>query len=120
MALSNAELLERLRADLDTQERAGAVVYYAEQPIAAGTVIVGPDHEKIKADRPSFLVFADDEPRANFSHACRYLFYDAETAVLHREVQANFPPTSAKEPIELIPFHQPVAFIDNPIMFRPW
>jgi hypothetical protein len=32
---------------------------------------IGPEFQKIQAPATSVMVFADDEPRANFGHACR-------------------------------------------------
>lgn len=115
---------ERVRAsafdELSWSQRLGTNLSISGRVVEKGEV-VGPPHHKIAAARPSFLVFADDEPRANFSHACRYQFYDAKTGELHREVAASFPPiASAEDPLELIPFHQPVAFIEEPIVFRPY
>jgi hypothetical protein len=114
---------ERVRAnafdELSWSQRLGTNLSLADRVIERGQ-IVGPPHQKIKADRASILVFADDDPQANFSHPCRYLFYDAKTAKFHREVPASFPPiASAREPLELIPFHEPVAFLKDPIVFRP-
>jgi hypothetical protein len=106
-------------AQLSWSQRKSTNLSIAHRVIEKGET-VGPEHQKIQAERASLLVFADDDPHANFTHPCRYLFYDAETAAFDREVPATFPPTTAKDPIELLPFHQPVPFIDNPIIFRPW
>jgi hypothetical protein len=82
---------------------------------------IGPEFQKIVAQRPSILVFADDDPHANFGHACRYLLYDAKTGDLHREAPARFPPiANATQPKTLRVFHEPVQFLANPIHFRPW
>lgn len=105
--------------ELSWSQRNGTNLSLAHRVIEKGEV-VGPEHQKISPDQPSLLVFADDDPHANYSHPCRYLFYDAETGKFDREVAASFPPTSANNAIELVPFHQPVAFIDEPIIFRPW
>jgi hypothetical protein len=115
---------DKVRADvfdeLSYSQRLGSNLSIAHRVLEKGET-VGPAHQKIKADKASILVFADDDPHANFSHACRYLFYDAETGDFHREVAAQFPPVvSAEKPLELIPFHQGKPFIDNPIVFRPW
>src|SRR6266487_3352006 len=105
--------------ELSWSQRKGTNLSISHRVIERGET-VGPEHQKIKAERASLLVFADDDPHANFTHPCRYLFYDAETAEFDREVPATFPPIPAKDPIELLPFHQPVAFVDQPIIFRPW
>jgi hypothetical protein len=105
--------------ELSWSQRLGTNLSLAHRVIEKGET-VGAEHQRIKADRPSYLVFADDDPHANFSHPCRYLFYDAKTGDFDREVPASLPPTTAKDPVELVPFHQPVAFVEAPIIFRPW
>lgn len=80
---------------------------------------IGPEFQKIVAQRPSILVFADDDPRANFGHDCRYLLYDAKTGDFHREVAARFPPVAdAERPKTLQPFHEPMQFVAMPIRFH--
>jgi hypothetical protein len=80
---------------------------------------IGPAFQKISVRRPSILVFADDEPRANFGHDCRYLLYDAETGSFQREVQARFPPIAdAEQPKTLTAFHEPIQFIAAEKLFR--
>jgi hypothetical protein len=78
---------------------------------------IGPAFQKIVADRPSILVFADDEPRANFTHACRYILYDAKTGLFNKEVNAQLPPFDATKPSTLTAFHEPVRFIDQAINY---
>lgn len=81
---------------------------------------IGPAFQKAIVEKPSILVFADDNPRANFGHDCRYLLYDAESGQFHREIQARFPPTGdARKPRALRAFHEPVRFISDVIRFRP-
>ncbi len=101
--------LQSTNLHLDTR------IYRAGQPI-------GPRRQKIVADRASVLVFADDAPQANFSHACRYLLYDAKTGGFHREVPAQFPPFDKARPETLQAFHEPVQFTARPNLFqvRPW
>ena len=54
--------------------------------------ILGPGFRKVIVDRPSVLCFADDNPRASFAHACRYLIYDAKTGKPLRRVLTQYPP----------------------------
>ena len=82
---------------------------------------IGPEFQRIVAQRPSILVFADDNPRANFGHDCRYLLYDAATGAFERQAPARFPPIAdAKQPKTLRAFHEPVRFDPNPILFHPF
>jgi hypothetical protein len=79
---------------------------------------VGPEFQRITVDRPSILVFADDDPLANFGHPCRYLLYDSGKPTLHSEIPARFPPYLTKPPETLRPFHEPVVLRPNPDIFR--
>jgi hypothetical protein len=63
-------------------------------------------------------VFADDDPRANFGHACRYLLYDADTSEFQHESPARLPPYVTTKPDTLRPFHAPVRFVDTPTLFH--
>jgi hypothetical protein len=76
MVLSQAQILQIFLALLTPAERGQAVAYLAEQPIVAGTVIAaGP--EQFAAPWDAMVGFIDQDPRANWSHACRYIFINA-------------------------------------------
>jgi hypothetical protein len=117
------DILNRVRNDaferLSFRQRETTNLHLDERIYDKGET-VGPRRQEIIAERPSILVFADDEPKANFAHACRYLLYDASSGVLHREVPAQFPPHGAERSKTLRPFHEPVRFIDNPNLYRFW
>ena len=74
-------------------------------------------------DRPTLLVFADDEPGADFGHPCRYLLYDSAGS-LYRKVSAQFPPFP-QNPSTFTAFHQPIltepaaVFHINPDLWCP-
>jgi hypothetical protein len=81
---------------------------------------IGPKMQKITAPQSSILVFADDEPQANFGHACRYMLYDNKTGKFLKEMPARLPPVrDMKQATTLKPFHEPVRFIDKPNLFKP-
>jgi hypothetical protein len=117
------KIIDRVRMDayerLSFRQRETTNLHLDERIYAKGETI-GPRRQEIIAQRPSILVFADDEPSANFAHACRYLLYDAKSGELHREVPAQFPPHDAKRPETLRAFHEPVRFVANPNLFRIW
>jgi Peptidase C13 family len=79
---------------------------------------IGPEFDKIVADRPTIVVFVDEEPRANFAHRCRYRLYDAKSAELYRDTPARFPPFVRKVPDTLRGFHLPVTVRINPDIFH--
>lgn len=81
---------------------------------------IGPAFQKIVAPQSSLLVFADEEPRANFGHRCRYLLYDNNTGAFRQEVPARFPPVAdAGQARTLRVFHEPVRLVENPNLFKP-
>jgi hypothetical protein len=90
MGLNDDQLLERLRAALDTQERTGAVVYYAEQPIEAGAELVAPGIDLV-APFDALLGFVDRDPTANWGHSSRYLFVNRETGEV-MSIESQLPP----------------------------
>ncbi|TCP43251.1 caspase family protein [Rhodovulum marinum] len=75
-------------------------------------------HQEIPVDRDTAVIFADDEPLANWSHDCRYLLHDARTGEMYREVQAGFPPFLLDPPDTFRAFHLPVV-AQNPLR-RVW
>ena len=91
-------------------------LYLDERTYEKGEII-GPERQGIVAERSSILVFADDDPLANFSHECRYLLHDPQTGDLHKEIPAQFPPFINGWPETLKPFHEPIQFSKHPIVF---
>jgi hypothetical protein len=89
-------------------ERLGYVNLYLDQRILRAGEQLGPAFGDLRAPRASVLVFADDEPLANFGHPCRYLLFDPESGELHAELPARFPPWGARIPDSLDAFHRPV------------
>jgi hypothetical protein len=98
-------------------KRAKTNLYVDERVIPSGETI-GPGRQKIVTKRPSILVFADDQPDADFSHPCRYLFYDSESGSLHNEVKAQFPPYAAAKQKTFKVFHEPVKLMPLYVMHR--
>jgi Peptidase C13 family len=69
---------------------------------------LGPEIQGITVDRSTIVVFADDQPLANFAHPCRYLLYDPATAEHYASHDARFPLWTNGIPESLQPFHTPV------------
>ncbi len=81
---------------------------------------IGPSVQGIHAEEETILVFADDQPRANFGHSCRYLLYNPRTGEFRKEVPARFPPDLLKSASRLTPFFHPVTFDKpNPYWYIP-
>ncbi|MGA9596232.1 MAG: hypothetical protein WBV06_08750 [Acidimicrobiia bacterium] len=112
-----ANVREQAFAALAHHQRATTNLHLDERIIRRGTLI-GPRRQNIRATRASVLVFADDDPMANFAHDCRYLLHDAKTGELDRVVPAVFPPWVKAPPETLSAFHQPVRYVDD-LVFRP-
>jgi hypothetical protein len=111
----NRELLQRIRQhafqELSPSRRDKTNLHLDERVHEPGEYI-GPPRQGIVAERPSILVFADDDPQANFGHPCRYLLYEAQNGHLYDEKAAEFPPFVKGPPKTLRPFHEPVKFIE--------
>lgn len=117
-------VLQRIRAhafgQLPHDARTVTNLHIDERIIPPGETI-GPARQKITAPKPSVLVFADDQPMTDYSHRCRYLFYDATSGDLVREAPAQFPPYSAPKPTFKL-FHEPVklAALRFPVGLKPY
>jgi Peptidase C13 family len=69
--------------------------------------------QRIPIERDTIMVFADDAPRYNWAHPCRYLLHDAKNGEFYREVPAQFPPYMTSDaPPSFQPFHEPVRWRD--------
>ena len=102
---------------LPAQNRQTTNLYLDERIHEKGEKL-GPEFQKITVPASSILVFVDEQPLANFGHACRYLLYDPDTGKLHRDIPARFPPFLKKPPATLKTFHEPVRVQPNPEIFR--
>jgi len=107
-AFSMLSVRQRVESNLYVDAR----VYKADE-------LIGPRRQDIVARRASILVFADDDPMANFAHECRYLLYDAASGELDRVVPAVFPPFVKAPPPTLQAFHTPVQFVKDDFLYRP-
>lgn len=89
--------------------RAGSTNLFLQRGVLKRGAVVSSHRRRIPIRRESVMVFVDDHPTANWSHACRYQFYDPKTAELHTEVQAEFPPYMATSPPKTYEaFHEPI------------
>src|SRR6185436_1782733 len=106
-AIVTVKPLDRVREHafslLSLRQRTRTNLYADERVYDSGETI-GPRRQQITTKRPSLLVFADDDPMANFAHPCRYLLYDAQSGELDRIVPAVFPPFVKAPPKTLKPF----------------
>ena len=69
--------------------------------------------QRIPIERDTIMVFADDAPRFNWAHRCRYLLHDAKNGEFYREVAAQFPPyMTADVPASFQAFHEPIRVYD--------
>lgn len=75
-------------------------------------------NQRIPLERDTIMVFADDAPRYNWAHPCRYLLHDAENGEFYREVKAQFPPYMTVDvPKTFEMFHQPVRIPDTELYY---
>jgi hypothetical protein len=75
--------------------------------------------QQILLERDTIMVFADEAPRYNWAHPCRYMLHDADTGELYQEVKAQFPPYLRSEDPETYKlFHESVP-VANAGLYYP-
>jgi len=79
-------------ASLSDEEREVGAVYVSAGVVGEGEELYA-GRERIEVDIPSYVVFVDLEPRANWGHPCLYLLVDVEGGV--SRLEARFPPSRA-------------------------
>lgn len=67
-------------------------MYVSAGPVGAGEELFA-GRDRIDVETPSYVVFVDLVPRANWGHECLYLLVDPEGGVTR--VEARFPPSRA-------------------------
>jgi hypothetical protein len=76
---------------LTPKQRTTTDLYLDLAPYEKGAII-GPQVQGVQAKQRCLIVFVDEDPRANFGHACRYRFYDVRSHRRLGEERARFPP----------------------------
>jgi hypothetical protein len=113
----NPQLLERVKSHalghLTPARRQKTNLYFSKRLHEKGERL-GPPSHRVTLEERVLLIFADDDPTANWGHACRYLLYHPETGELLREVPARLPAG------ELEPFYTPVQFLKPPAVHINW
>lgn len=82
---------------------------YLNMSVYKEGVLVGPSVQDIRTERPSIIVFVDQEPLGLFSHKCRYRFYDPRSQKFMYDAAAQFPPYVDRVPKTYVAIHQPVG-----------
>jgi hypothetical protein len=118
--------LERIQDDARLRlafERPEPSNLYIETEVLRRGHTIEAQHQRIEIERDTVVVFADDEPLANWGHPCRYLLYEPENGELYRTVEAQFPPSLTDERETFKLFHEPVKFARPEILWPvawPW
>jgi hypothetical protein len=84
------QVAQRALKPLSDQERRGAAVYLDERELPPGSTLKV-DQKEIPVPRTSAVAFVDQDPQANWGHACRYLLIDLESGNM-QSIDAQFPP----------------------------
>jgi hypothetical protein len=90
MRISYRRAVALLTSQLTRDERGHGVAYIAETPVAAGTTLTFA-RLKIPVAWDAYVGFVDREPRANWSHACRYVLIRTDGGEV-QSIEAQFPP----------------------------
>jgi hypothetical protein len=90
MATTKTQMLTKMKAALTAEELATTMVFWYDKPLKSGQKVqLGKDSLPMPFD--GTLVFVDLQPKANWSHPCYYLLYDAKLTTCKR-IEAAFPP----------------------------
>jgi hypothetical protein len=84
------EVAQRALKALSDQERRSAAVYLDERELPPGSTLKV-DQKEIPVRRASAVAFVDQDPQANWGHACRYLLIALESGDVE-SIDAQFPP----------------------------
>ena len=86
----------------------GKIIYVSIDLLKAGQSIKSWGHDyKVPENFPqSWFFFVDDQPDANWGHACRYIFVDAGTGK-YAVIKASTPPDSMDRMKKIFPLPLP-------------
>jgi hypothetical protein len=89
------------------KEQKDKIVYVSIDLLKSGQAVKSWGNEyKVPGDfQPAWLFFIDDQPEANWQHACRYIFVDAGSGK-YTSIQALTPPDSLEEMKRIFPLPQ--------------
>jgi len=93
------KVAEKAMAQLTAEERRNGVLYVDQRELAPNSM-VSIDGSEVQVRRASVMAFVDQEPRANWGHACRYMLIDLASGGV-TSIPAQFPPYLRHVPAEL-------------------
>jgi hypothetical protein len=112
-----SSIKSKVAGSLSWQAARNTNLYLDAAIVAKGASIMA-YKQKIPVERDSVLVFADDAPRYNWAHPCRYLLHDARSGEFYREVRAQFPPYLMSDPPKTYQgFHLPVKHLEGQLIY---
>lgn len=97
-------------AQLAFPTSAGAVVYADRKTHGPGDVTCG--SRTVRCDRPVIVVFRDEQPGANWMHACAYALVDPEPMTVLRQWPDDRPPVFGHLPETWIVISDPDQLAD--------
>jgi hypothetical protein len=100
MQLSRSSILEIVKKNVTEEELRDSVVYIIPNLAKGEELTINRNKTVLRS--PAFLLFIDLEPRANWSHKCRYLLVGESGEILEK-IQGNFPPDETKLQLLLMP-----------------
>lgn len=93
------KVAEKAMAQLTVDERRNGVLYLDQRELAPNS-LVSIDGREVQVRTASAMAFVDQEPRANWGHACRYMLIDLAGGGV-TSIPAQFPPYLRHVPAEL-------------------
>ena len=93
MQPTRSSLVEVIKSAVTEKELRESVVYIMQGIKAGETVKI--NRKMITVEAPGILFFVDLEPKANWSHKCRYLLINTD-GVLQLKEDGQYPPETEK------------------------
>jgi len=87
--LKKNEIIAIIANELPAEQLRAANVYVYKERLPAG-ISIGINQQEIVMGKPSYLLFADLEPGANWAHRCRYFIVDEDGQ--HSAIDSSLPP----------------------------
>ncbi len=93
MTPSRSSILAIIKNAATEDELRESVVYVVPEIGAGDEVVI--NRKNTKVDSPSCLIFIDLEPKANWSHPCKYVLINADGTV-QSTTEGQYPPGAEK------------------------
>jgi hypothetical protein len=106
--ISKDQSWEVVKKEVLAESLQNKIIYISIEPLKAGQAVKSWGHlYKVPEDfQGAWLFFIDDQPGANWEHACRYVFVNTATGK-YKVIKAGTPPDSIENMKKIFPNMNP-------------